>query len=345
MKAALDPMGTVEGRAMLDQLPELYFAVLKNTRIEQQTDAGIRCSFELPVIGRRTKTAPTARDAIKAVLIELSEILTKTPSDEWPAGWRSLALSVSTAREEEHAIEDLEVRRHQSKARQVTIGVTMPVKLKCELQSMADQQSSSFAEIARQLATFGFEDFDDRSFSESSEELLSSLASEVGRWQPSVTEQIMLRLLPQLSIRLRAAAKEYRKSASEFGLMCLAHGLLLQTLLVDVERKISTVRGANIRRLAPKVGVGRHAALLSGVLAGSITPPSKLLARLGKELETPQFALTAFFRRGFESRAVPAFKSLQGKPQVSGSATSWKDAVRSLNLPASEFKELMELDS
>ncbi len=344
MKAALDPMGTVEGRAMLDQLPELYFAVLKNTCIEQQPGAGIRCSFELPVIGKRTMTAPTARDAIKAVLVELSEILTKTPSHEWPAGWRSLALAVSTAREEHHSTEILEVRRHQSKARQVTIGVTMPVKLKCELQSVADKQSTSFAEVARQLATLGFEDFDDRSFSEGSEELLAALATEAGKWQPSATEQIMLRLLPQLAVRLRAAAKEYRRSVSEFGLMCLAHGLLLQTLLINVEQKIGAVRGANIRRLAPKVGLGRHAALLSGVLAGSISPPRKLLDRLGEELETPQFALTAFFKRAFESRAVPAFKSVKGKPQVSGTARSWEDAVKSLNLTASESKELMQLD-
>jgi hypothetical protein len=220
----------------------------------------------------------------------------------------------------------------------------MPVKLKCELQSMADQQSTSFAEVARQLATLGFEDFDDRSFSESSEDLLVAFATEVGRWQPSATEQIMVRLLPHLAVRLRAAAKEYRRSASEFGLMCLAHGLVLQALLVDVEQKVATVRGAKIRRLAPKVGLGRHAALLSGVLAGSIAPPHKLLARLGEELETPKFALTAFFRLAFESRAVPAFKSVKGKPQVSGSATSWEDAVKSLNLTTSESKELMQLD-
>src|SRR4051794_12051004 len=97
MNHTRDPMGTTEARAMLDQLPGLYFAVLKSARVEQHAGAGIRCSFELPVLGKRTKTAPTARDAIRAVLVELSEVLTKTPSHEWPEAWRSLALSVSSA--------------------------------------------------------------------------------------------------------------------------------------------------------------------------------------------------------------------------------------------------------
>lgn len=220
----------------------------------------------------------------------------------------------------------------------------MPIRLKSELQSMADQQSTSFAEIARQLVTFGFEDFDDRTFSEGSEELLSAFAAQVGGWQPSETEQIMLRLHPSLAVRLRAAAKEYRKSASEFGVMCLAHGLVLQTQLVELEQKIATVRGAAIRRLAPKVGLGKHPALLSGVLAGSISPPRKVLTRLGEVLEAPQFALAAFFKHAFERRAIPAFKSDSGKPQVSRSVTSWTDAVKSLNLPVNQTKELMQLD-
>jgi hypothetical protein len=80
------------------------------------------------------------------------------------------------------------------------------------------------------------------------------------------------------------------------------------------------------------------------VLAGSIAAPNKLLARLGRELETPEFALTAFFKRGFESRTVPAFKSAKGKPQVASSATSWEDAVKSLNLPLKESTELMQLN-
>src|SRR5688500_3772418 len=116
MKVARDPMGTAEGRAMLDQLPELYFAILKNAHIEQQPGAGIRCSFELPVLGKRTKTAPTARDAIRAVLIELSELLTEAPSHEWPDDWRSFASSVSTSK----AHEDERPERFQAKARQFT---------------------------------------------------------------------------------------------------------------------------------------------------------------------------------------------------------------------------------
>jgi hypothetical protein len=337
-------MGTAEGRAMLDQLPELYFAVLKNTQIEQQAGAGIRCSFELPVLGKRTKTAPTARDAIRAVLIELSEVLTKTPSHEWPKDWHSLASAVSSTMGSGFSKPGEKPDRFQSKARQFTIGVSMPTNLKLSLQHLGDQHDMSFAEIARQLASVGFEDFDERSFSESSQELLSACFSEISAWQPSETEQVMVRLDPHLAVRLRSAAKEYHRSASEFGAMCLAHGFVLQTYFSEVEQKVAVIRGSRVRSLAPKVGLGTHAALLSGVLAGSIAVPRKVLKSLSEVFNTPEVALTAFFRRSFESRAVPAFKAENGKPHVFRSAISWAEAVKSLNLPADQTEKLLRLD-
>ncbi|MEJ5999729.1 hypothetical protein [Paucibacter soli] len=340
MKLVPDPVGTVEGRAMLDQLPELYFAVLKSTQIERNAGAGIRCSFELPTLGKRTKTAPTAREAIRAVLLELSDVLTMTPVDQWPAGWHMLASQgASTSKDDGRKPE-----RFQSKARQLTIGVTMPVTLKVSLQNIADQQKSSFSEVARQLAGVGFEDFDERSFSEGSDDLLSSFSSELRKWPLLETEQVMLRLDPHLGVRLRSAAKEYSRSASEFGAMCLAHGLALQTQLVELEQKVAAVRGAAVRKLAPQVGLGTQVALLSGILAGTVRAPKKVLKSLSEFFETPQLALTEFFKRSFESRVVPAFKAENGKPQVSHSATSWEDAVRSLNLPVAQAKELLQLD-
>lgn len=344
MNPTSDPMGTADARAILDQLPELYFSVLKNTHVEQQAGAEVRCSFELPVLGRRTTTAPTALQAIRAALLELTDVLTKMPPHEWPEEWHRAVLSPSAAAQGIHSQDD-KTERFQAKARQFTIGVTMPVSLKTSLQGIAEQEQVSFAEVARQLAGAGFEDFDERSYSEGSEELFALLSSEVRKWQPSDTEQVMIRMDQHLAVRLRSAAKEYRRSASEFGAMCLAHGLVLQTQLVELEQKVATYRGAAVRKLAPQVGLDMQAALLSGILAGTICAPKKVLGRLSEVLEAPQRVLAEFFKQSFEGRAVPAFKAENGKPRVARSATSWEEAVKSLNLPADQAKELLQLDA
>lgn len=345
MNPAPHPMGTAEARAMLDQLPELYFSILKNTHIEQPPGSQARCSFELPVLGKRTTTAPTALQAIRAALLELTDVLTRTPPHDWPEGWRQAASSQPAASHCSPASADDKGERFQAKSRQFTIGVTLPVSLKSSLQNLAEQQQVSFAEVARRLAAVGFEEFDERSYSEGSEELFAMLSDDVRRWLPSDTEQVMLRVDPRLAVRIRSAAKEYRRSASEFGAMCLAHGLVFQTQLVELEQKVAAYRGAAVRKLAPQVGLGTHAALLSGILAGTIRAPRKVLRQLSEVFEAPQRALSQFFGHFFESRAVPAFKAENGKPEVARSATSWEDAVKSLNLPAAQAKELLELDA
>lgn len=344
MKLARDPMGTAEGRAILDQLPQLYFAVLKNAYIEQHAEAEIRCSCELPIIGKRTKTAPTARDAIRAILVDLAEVLTKTPCDKWPKDWHTLALSASSAIDCSASKESERPERFQSKARQFTVGVTMPTSLKSSLQSMAKQQKDKFSEVARQLARVGFEDFDERSFSEEPEELLSAFSLEIGKWQPSDATQVMVRLDLHLAVRLRSAAKEYRRSASEFAAMCLAHGFVLHTLLSNIEQKITAIRGSRLRQLAPRIASGVPVALLSGILAGTIAAPRRVLKRLSEVFEAPEFALLAFFKRSFDNSAVPAFKAESGKPEVFRSTRSWEQAVKSLKLPPSQTKELLLLD-
>ena len=344
MNPAHDPVDLAEGRALLALLPNLYVAAIKSAQLERRGATEVRCSFELPSLGERTKTAPTAREAIRAVLVEISDILTRMPLHEWPREWDQHALLVTSSLGSASVLDDEKAERFQSKARQFTIGVTLPVRLKMSLNELAEQQSTSFADVARQLVAVGYDDFDDRSFSEGSVGLLSKFVSEVSKWHPSDTEQVMLRLDQSLAVRLRSSAKEYRRSASEFGAMCLAHGLLLQTQLIELEQKIAVFRGAAVRKLAPQVGLGTQVALLSGVLAGSIRAPKKVLRRLSEVFEATEFALTEFFKRSFESRAVPAFKAGKGKPQVSPAETSWEDAVRSLNLPVDQTKELLQLD-
>ncbi len=344
MNSAHDPVGLAEGRALLALLPNAYLAAIKSTQLEHRVGSEVSCSIELPSLGKRTTTAPTAREAIRAVLIELSDALTRMPLHEWPMDWDQHLLSATPSPGNAAALEGEKAERFQSKARQFTIGVTLPMTLKKSLNGLAEQQSTSFADVARQLVAVGYDDFDDRSFSEGSTGLLSKFASEVSKWLPSDTEQVMLRLDSSLAIRLRSSAKEYSRSASEFGLLCLAHGLLLQTQLVELEQKVAAFRGAAVRKLAPQVGLGTQAALLSGVLAGSIRAPKKVLRHLSELFEATELALTEFFKRSFESRAVPAFKAEKGKPQVYPSPTSWEDAVKSLNLPADQTRELLQLN-
>ena len=345
MNPAHDPVGLAEGRALLAQLPNLYLAALKSTQLEYPVGGEVRCSFELPTLGKRTKTAPTAREAIHAVLIELSDVLmTRMPFHDWPKDADKHPLPIAPSMGSTLSLESESAERFQSKDRQFTIGVTLPVTLKKALNGLAEQQGTSFAGVARQLVAVGYDDFDDRSFSEGSAGLLSKFASDVGKWLPADTEQVMLRLDRSLAVRLRSSAKEYRRSASEFGVMCLAHGLVLQTQLVELEQKVAAFRGAAVRKLAPQVGLGAQAALLSGVLAGSIRAPKKVLRRLSEVFDATELALTEFFKRSFENRTVPAFKAENGKPQISPSATSWEDAVKSLNLPADQAKELLQLD-
>jgi hypothetical protein len=345
MKLSADQMGTAEARAMLDQLPEIYFAVLKGTRIEQPNEAEVRCSFELPVVGKRTVTAPTASEAIRAALTELTDSLTRTPVHMMPQGWHASVLDSPAVSESLSTVGDDTRSRFRGKTRQITIGVTMPTMLKASVQRVADQQGVSFAEVARQLAMIGFEDFDERIYAESSTELFASLSAEVRKWLPDDTEQVMVRLDPRMAVRIRGTAKEHRRSASELGAMCLAHGFtVLEKQFAAIEQKISAYRGPAVRTLAPQVGLGSYAQLLSGILAGSIRAPRRVLARLSEVLQESELALSEFFKSSFGGRLVPAFKADNGKPQVSTAPTSWEDAVKSLKLPADQAKALLQLD-
>ena len=337
MKKARDPLGVTKGKAMLDQLPELYSAVIKSMQIEPQEGGGIRCVFNLPWGGKRSKSAATAREAVRAALAELSDVLTQDTTAWTGPARRSPAGAASNARDEGS-------KRFQSKTPQFTVGVTMPTTFKVTLQEMARSEDTSFADMARRMISAGFEDFDERSFSEGSRELLAAFALEIRRWSPSESEQVMIRLEPHQAVRLRSAAKEYERSASEFGALCLAHGFALNSQMVEIEQKIAAVRGSAIRGLAPKVGLGTHVALLSGILAGTIRAPAKVLRSLAGHFGAAEPSLAAFFRHSFATRAVPAFKAENGKPELFAAATSWEDAVKALNLQRDQAEELLKLD-
>lgn len=343
MKSAQDPVDLAEGQALLTHLQKLYCAFAENARLEATKDGKVNCSIELPSVGIRTCTASTPQRAIREAFLVVFDEWAQKPVREWPTSWPDLS-ERSGGSPVRAASKQTPTERFQSKGRQFTIGVTLPTRLKDAMQAIADQQSTSFADVARQLASFGFEEFDLRSLAEDGDELFSELASEIRPWLPSDTEQVMLRVEANLSVRLRVAAQEFRKSASEFGAMCIAAGLAKQAEFARIEERIGRVKGVKTRQLATQVGLGERSVLLAGILTGSIKAPKKVLAELGVALESSEGTLSHYFRRSFTALAVPAFKS-DGKPQLSRRATPWKDAVKGLNLSPSEATALLALDA
>lgn len=345
MSPTTDGKSEAEVRALLDQLPGLYFSILKNAQIEEgPSGTGVRCTLNIPVVGTRVSTAGTAREAIRETLLDLAAILAEMPVQSLLNDWQQPTSSVSPIPDNISPSDDKSTPRYKAKARQMTIGVTMPVSLKSSLDDRAATEKTSFAALARQLVSVGFEDFDERSFHENSNELLSKFSNEVSEWHPSKNEQVMVRLDQHLAVRLRTSAKEYGRSASEFGAMCLAHGFSLHSLLLDVEEKVSVYVGPRIRKLSSEIDLEIPTALLSSVLAGTISAPTVLLKRLSDVFGTSEFALASYFKRSFESRAVPAFKAEGGKPLVALTPTSWEQSVRSLKLPPDQTEELLKLD-
>lgn len=236
--------------------------------------------------------------------------------------------------------------RSRSKARQLTVGVTMPKCLKNHLAEVADAEGTSFADVSRTFVVFGFNNFEDQTFKVSPDTLFYTLKNELSAWRPSKSEQVMLRLEAKHAVRIRLAAKEYSKSASELSALCMAHGVALQKELRSLDARVSSYRGASIKKLLPIVNLESYAApLLIGVLAGSIRAPNILQQRLADFFETSDIMLSDLFRRSFANRSVPAFKAELGKPVLARQPSEWYEAVTKLGLTGDEEKLLIELDS
>lgn len=336
MNSTLYRADLAQGHALLSRLPDCYFSILKSAQLEQRNACEIACTFEVPGWGKRSASATSSYEAIRLALIELASALNSPIFLE--------SESTINSDREARMILDEKTERFQSKTRQLTIGVSMPTSLKRRFTELAESQGNSFAEVARKFAVLGFEDFEDRSLFVSSKSLFEILDREINEWQSSNCEQIMLRLDPGHAARVRTTAKEFGKSASEFGALCMAHGFAIQQQLVLLEAKVASCKGPAIRSLLMQVGLGSYAvSLLSGVLAGHVRAPKALLKRLANIFEASETLLATLFRRSFESRLVPSFKAENGKPEVSKRATPWETAVKSLKLPPDQTKELLDL--
>ena len=235
-----DSTGFAEGRAMLDEVPELWSLVVKNSRLEPSpTGKGVVCWYELPSVGKRKCEAHTAREAVRIMFVHVCEALTEGTPKQWPSRWHELASSVSITVAEDGTVKgEMATERFQSKSRQDTIGVTTSEKLAEYVQYLASKRESRFSEVVRELTVRGFDDFDNRVYSESASKLLDEFKDKLRQWTSPEPRQWMLRLDPKVAVRIRVAAREYEKSTSEFAALCLAHGMTLS----EVEKPRSKYR-------------------------------------------------------------------------------------------------------
>lgn len=200
----------------LKDFARLFSAIVSKTQIESQP-AGQTLTYVVDIPSRRriAASARTPQEALVQIMLDFQEMISEPASlSEWPEAWHKLASTVK-----------IEETPERTKTRRLTIGVTSTNSLVESLNNAKGGNREAFAETARRLATSGFEEFDARIFDESPKKVLAQYEEELAKWQGPTVPQWMLRLEPDVFVRLKLSAKEYGKSASEFALMCIAHEL------------------------------------------------------------------------------------------------------------------------
>lgn len=339
MRTTLDSEDLAQGRGLLARLPEAFSSILLTFQLEMQEERLVSVTYEISGVGKRHVVGSSSNEAIRKALVDVAAFLTSTVVGQDAA--RLVDMPTDSGSDEDSRPSS---ERSLSKARQQTLGATLPLSLKEHLTSIASSEATSFAEVCRRFVLFGFEDFVARSLYSSPSSLFEMLGHELHEWHDTNAEQVMVRLDPGHAARLRSTAKEYEKSVSELTVLCAAHGLVMQRLLETLESKVSTCKGAAVRGLVAKLGLQPSAApLVSGILVGNVRAPRRLLSRLAVAFEAPESLLSTLFRGSFDRRLVPAFKAEAGKPALSSAPATWTSAVKSLSLPAEEAKALLEL--
>lgn len=337
MQTTLHPVDLAKAQALLSRLPDTFSIILRAARMQETSDGKISVFFEIPGSTERQVTATSPNEALRLAIVELATLVTSSAHQQQ---------AVSTSDTGVHLVEEVlsSSERTLSKARQQTLGTSLPLRLKEHLSELATAEDTSFAEVCRRFVVFGFEDFVARSLYASPASLFEVLSNELSEWDDSSIEQIMVRLGPSHAVRLRSAAKEYEKSVSELTVLCAAHGIAMQRLLEPLENRVSKCRGAAVRSLVSKLGLQPFAVpLVSGILAGSVRTPRKLLPKLALALEAPESLLSTVFRGSFDRRLVPAFKAEAGKPMLSTAPAPWTTAVKALSLSSEDERALLEL--
>lgn len=338
MRTVLDQADLAQGQMLLSRLPDTFSNILRTAQLHPEAEGRVSVSYEVAGAGRRIVAATSSKEAIRLVLEEIASLLTASAASSETVQMSSTETE-STLRKEYSSPE-----RALSKARQQTLGASLPLRLKEHLDSVAAEEATSFAEVCRRFVIFGFEDLVAQSLYASPTSLFELIGNEFQEWESSTSEQVMVRLDPGHAVRLRSIAKEYQKSVSELTVLCTAHGISLQRTLASLETKVSNCKGASIRKLVVKLGLQPAATpLVSSILAGNVKAPRKLLARLASAFEAPESLLVTLFRGSFDRRLVPAFKAEGVKPRLSTAPTTWTSAVKSLSLSADDTKALLDL--
>ena len=334
MKAKDKEFDLTAGREELNHLSRQWSAVLRTAIFEERGEVGVACLYHFDARGQRVALGPNAQAAARKAIVDVATLLA--------AGETPLPQPLPSP--EGLGGRDEDAERFQSKTRNLTIGVTMPSALKIRLAMLAAEQDESLAEILRRLAAFGFDDFEQRSLFINTRTIFQTLGMELQQWQGAKAEQVMMRLEPDYVVRLKAAAREHQMSASEMGALCVAHGLAMSNELEALDAKVKDFQGPAVRELAEQIGLDRSAGrLLSGVLEGTTRAPRALLSRLASVLSAPESLLATYFRRSFDTRVVPSFKSEHGKPTVHTSSTRWEAAVKAGGFTPEQTKSLLQL--
>ncbi len=329
-----------------------------NARFRADTQhSAVRCTVTLPNEEVLDVSASSAEGAALEMMSTLNSRVLQAHSDTgWDTEYQKI---LDKGQEPTEAVMHSESQHHASetsrtKERQDTIGVSSKKALQLAVGELADLRGDSVAAIARELVAEGFEEFERRSRDESPTKLLLSYESRLSALDGDDTVQWMVRLSRHLSIRLKLTAKEYGKSSSQLVAMCmadslarqqrLAHSAATEAELVLARAAIAGVKGPKVRRLAVDVGIGNYAMLVSGMLAGTIETPPKLLDAISTNLDVSRVALRQVLSESFEESAVPAFKSEEGKPHVHLEPQKWEDAIRSLALSDDETNRLLKFN-
>jgi hypothetical protein len=338
MQTTLKPIDLTQAQALLSRLPDTFSSILRTARLQTTPEGHVSVTYDIHGASKREVTATSSYEAIRMALVDVAAYVTSSPQQNEATQISSYATSLEIATEESSP------ERTLSKAKQQTLGASLPSRLKEHLGELAATEATSFADVCRRFVVFGFEDFVARSLYVSPSSLFDGLANELHEWDNSNTEQVMVRLDPGHAVRLRSTAKEYGKSVSELTVLCVAHGIAMQRLLEPLESRVSDCKGAAVRGLVSKLGLQPFAVpLVSGILAGSVRAPRKLLPKLALALDAPESLLSIVFRGSFDRRLVPSFKAEGGKPVLSTAPATWTTAVKSLSLAPEDAKALLEL--
>lgn len=336
MQTTLRPLDLAQAQALLSRLPDTFSSILRTARLQATPEGNISVSYEMHGSSKREVAAISPNEAIRLALVDMATFVTSSAQQHE-------AIQTTRATSGELATEASSPERMFSKAKQQTLGASLPSRLKEHLGELAATEATSFADVCRRFVLFGFEDFVARSLYASPTSLFDVLANELHEWDDSNTEQVMVRLDPGHAVRLRSTAREYEKSVSELTVLCVAHGIAMQRLLEPLESRVSKCKGAAVRSLVSKLGLQPFAVpLVSGILAGSVRAPRKLLPKLALALDAPESLLSTVFRGSFDRRLVPAFKA-EGKPVLSTAPATWTTAVKALSLSPEDAKALLEL--